>query len=381
MAKRKQGKRHPPGLEKLLDQARRNEQQPSRKHHVVPKSYLERWEVRGVLRATAVTSRESHRISARKIARETDFYRIESEDIDAEKIPPLLFETLLGEIEGHAVEAIDVLLEHGFDGFERDPSLGGWLTLFMAFQLTRGNRYRQEHRAVVNAGMLEIYGHVTDEGIAARIEESGEEPTPEKVAEHRAFIEGWKRGEYFVAPQDAELIGTGASVAGEIAPMIGQRQWLLYRAPVDLITCDEPVVAVGGPEISRRTLGGIGTAGVLLFPLDPRTLLAMFHPWVELSDVSELLALTYEEVGEINLEIATSGHRWLIERPHTTQTRVIPLPIPRTAFALEELPTGDPLRTFIHTYRPSRWAMSATPPPWPVARWWPSGAAASATED
>ena len=299
-----------------------------------------------------VTSRESHRTSARKIARETDFYRIESEDIDADKIPPLLFETLLGEIEGHAVEAIDVLLEHGFDGFERDPSLGGWLTLFMAFQLTRGNRYRQEHLAVVNAGMLEIYGHVADEGIAARIEESGEEPTPEKVVEHRAFIEGWKRGEYFVAPQDAELIGTGASMAGEIAPMIGQRQWALYRAPVDLITCDEPVVAVGGPEISRRTLGGIGTAGVLLFPLEPRTLLAMFHPWVELSDVGELLALTYDETGEINLEIATSGHRWLIERPHTTQTRVIPLPIPRTAFALEELPTSDPLRTLIHTYRP-----------------------------
>jgi len=43
----------------------------------------------------------SYRATPGNAARETDYYRVESEDLDPIEVPPLVFETMLGTAEGY----------------------------------------------------------------------------------------------------------------------------------------------------------------------------------------------------------------------------------------------------------------------------------------
>jgi hypothetical protein len=377
VTKRRKPKRYAPEVEKLLDQARRSERQPQRKHHVVPQSYLSRWESAGMLTATAVVSRRTHTQSAAKIARETDFYRIASEDIDPDVLPPLFFETLLGEIEGNAARAIDALIDSGFGAFHAEPERGSWLATFLAFQIIRGNTFREEHRALTNKLMLEHYRNYTDDDLAKMAARKGRSATDQTVAGLRSFLEEWKAGQARVAPPQAALIGRGGEMAYDFGLMLFDREWRIYEAPADLITCDEPVVVVAGPPASRRISGGIANAGAILFPLSPRVLLAMFHEDIELTPILEHPYLSIEEVGQVNLEVASNAHRWMIERPPGTHARTLPLPIPVNRFKMDVFAVdGESDSKVLHTRRGSRWALAGTLPAWPIARWWPDGSAA-----
>lgn len=100
----------PPEFVRLMEQARRNEYSGPKKHHLVPSSYLRRWEVAGKLRVTDVEAKRSHTTAAAKAARETDFYRLEADGLDPELVPPLLFETLLSQVEGWGKRIIDELV-------------------------------------------------------------------------------------------------------------------------------------------------------------------------------------------------------------------------------------------------------------------------------
>ncbi len=165
-------------------------------------------------------------------------------------------------------------------------------------------------------------------------------------------------------------------MAYDFGLMLFDREWRIYDAPVDLITCDEPVVVVAGPPASRRLSGGLANAGVLLFPLSPRVLLAMFHEDVELTPVLEHPYLSIEEVGQVNLEVASNAHRWMIERPPGTHARTLPLPIPVNRFKMDVFDLDDESgKKVLRTRRGSRWALAGTLPAWPVARWWPDGSA------
>src|SRR4051794_14293374 len=102
----------PTELRALLDRARRNEgASEPRKHHVVPASYLARWTDGAQIRVTDLDAGLSYTTSPFKAARITDFYRMDSEDLDAQEVPPLLLETMLGDIEGAAKEIVDDLVQ------------------------------------------------------------------------------------------------------------------------------------------------------------------------------------------------------------------------------------------------------------------------------
>jgi hypothetical protein len=139
-----------------------------------------------------------------------------------------------------------------------------------------------------------------------------------------------------------------------------------------MITCDEPVVPVPGPRGKRREYAGLATAGVVIFPLDPHHLLAMFHPGLTLDEVALHPDLCPSEADEINVELAAHSDRWLFELPN--HSRGLGLTVPRHAterVVLEPINVVNrPEKELFRGYRPNRWHASARPPALPVDRWW-----------
>src|SRR5437879_1980813 len=98
----------PPEVRALVEEARLLEGSPSARkdHHYVPSSYLARWADDGLLRRTDLVEGRERQMSPKQVAKERDFYRIESEDVDPIEVPPLLFEVVLGKVESWGKPAI-----------------------------------------------------------------------------------------------------------------------------------------------------------------------------------------------------------------------------------------------------------------------------------
>jgi len=356
----------------LFEAARKSDESSSspRKHHLIPASYLVRWETAAMIRVTETDSKHTYLSSADTAARETDFYRMESDDLDPESIPPLLFETMLSRVEGAGKAAIDLLLDGGI--LALDPPDVYALTQFLAFQLARGRARRREITNMANKMMLLQYGQMTDEGIRRRLREQGKPATQEEVGRMRAFIDDWKAGKYFIGPQPAALVALASLAAEAIAMTLLARRWWLYATACPLITSDEPVVAIPGPGQERRELLGVGTAGVVVFPLDPHHLLAMFHPALALDEVGLFPELLPTEVDEIDLELAAASDRWLFEQSTRRRTTTLLVPRwPKDAAIYEHHRRGDSSeRELVRGFRPNRWAQLGIAPPPAVGRWW-----------
>jgi len=354
----------------LLAQAERNARQAPRKHHLVAGSYLARWEVAGKIRVTETSSRHTYAQAASQAARETDFYRIESPDIDPVEVPPLLFETLLSRIEGEASQAIDYLVRNGEPGLSGDDRV--WLSAYLAFQITRGRAFRAEQDAAADM-LFKLTTQATEASARHMLEVADIEPTPEAIATTLDMLENLQAGRLVVREQTAAIIGRGAELAEFLTPQLLYRRWLVYWAShVPFVTCDEPVVILEGPDADRRRRGGVGTADVVVFPLSPEAVLAMFHPDDDPDDVALYPQLDSRETADLNLEIAANSHRWLFERSDRTATLGMSLPPLPPATAQEgplEL-VGEPNARLFNQYRPSRWYWSKEPPQLPVFRWW-----------
>lgn len=361
-------------FEALFEEARALEKNPPRKHHLIADTYLKRWAVGGRLRVTETRSRYTYKTSPAKAGRETDFYRIEHPGLDSVAMPPFLFEHLLSRIEGKTVPAIEHLVAVGFDGLS--PEDGFWLATYMAFQLTRGRAFRAEQQAITQE-LFRLENPSTESRARRIIEQVGEEPTPERVADTLGFLRTIQDGSRYVSQEQAGVIGMAGQVAEGLVPHLLFRDWFVFRSDwAPIITCDEPVVAIDGPGGDRRERGGFGTAGVIVFPLAPNAVLAMFHPDAELDDISLHPDLNPNETDELNLEIAANSHRWMFERPDRTRSCTLALPPLQPASAMEgPLALADRPGELYRTYKPSRWHTSPNPPSWPISRWWPNQAA------
>lgn len=308
----------------MFERARNNEKSAARKHHLIPASYLSRWERDGRIRVTETDSKRTYTPSPEKAARETDFYSLASEDLDSDKIPPLLMESILSQIEGSAKPIIDLLLDSGPAALGPLDALG--FAQFFAFQVTRGRAFRAQIMAMENAGMLKLWEGISDEGIASRLRGQGGDHSPPAVAGIREILDEWKDGKWTMAPQPAALVGYAASAAEPLAMTFLARLWRIYESVMPMITCDEPVVPVPLPSANRREYAGLATAGVVLFPLDPHHLLAMFHPYLALDELALFPELCPSEADKINHELAASSDRWLFELPNHTRGLTLTVP-------------------------------------------------------
>lgn len=168
---------HEKALRELLEEARRSGETRSaaRRHHLVPVFYLTRWADSGKIRVTNIDEGKSWVTSPKKAASETDYYRIESPDLDPEEIPPLLFEVTLSKIEQWGADFIEAAVEDPV-GTARDDEIRVLFSLYMAFQFVRGRSYRAFASASVTDFFKHTYGEITDEGIRYALREKGLDP-------------------------------------------------------------------------------------------------------------------------------------------------------------------------------------------------------------
>jgi Protein of unknown function (DUF4238) len=364
--------RLPRELRAVFEQATRNaEGTPPRKHHLVPASYLRRWAEDGKIRVTVVDQGQSHLSGPTSAARETDYYRIDHPEVNADDIPPLLIETVLGKLEDNAKIVIDDLLAHRDAGM-LDPSRLLEFSQHLAFSITRGKAFRDENLEMFTDLYRMQYERFTDGDIRARLRKFGTDPTAEEVAKHRQFLKGIIAGDIVPVPPAAQIIALSAMVAAPLCEHLLQRTWVVYECPPILVTCDEPVGILGGPGSPRSERSGVEVAGVIIFPLCPSAVLAMFHPDITPSPPARL---NHIETTELNKEIIAAAARWAFERPTRRVTecmRVPPAP-PKASVREGPLPQVEGSDGELYrTCRPTRWVENEAPA-WPVARWWSDG--------
>ena len=370
--------RIPPEVQKLFDAARVMERAAPRKHHLVPAFYLRRWAENAQLRVTDVNAGHDYKTSPQKAARQTDFYRLESEDLNANDLPPLLFELLLGHIEEWGKAAIEKLVTAPA---ELEPKVVADFAWYLAMQFTRGAAFRAELRAMTTAYFKLRYGKLTDAGVRSELRRRGLPATDDLVARSKRFFDELEEGSAQVAPQDAAAVGWAGKAARDIGEHFLTRTWVVFETPATMLTSDEPLVLVGGPGLPRDERPGIATAGVVLLPLDPTHLLALFR-----DDVAERLAgvapptsvalgqLDQVETTEVCREVAMNAHRWTFERPSKRLGAQFKIPPSPESFSIQDVgpqvKEGTETRQLVRTFKKNRWAALGPSAPWPVAGWW-----------
>jgi hypothetical protein len=237
----------------------------------------------------------------------------------------------------------------------------------MALQHTRGHSFREGQRKLANYYVKLQYERVTDEGIRYLLRERGMAVTDDTVAAFRQDIDDLQRGDLWVQPQDAAVIGQAVRATDLVSEYLLYREWLVYRTPPILVTCDEPITIIGGPGLPRTERAGMANAGVIVFPLTPGALLVMPRPDLVGVRGGEL---DHVETAELNREIVAQAARWAFERPSRQVTKRMEVP-PAPEPTILERGVGRTKRgENFRIYKPTRWVNTDIPPPWPVAKWW-----------
>jgi hypothetical protein len=359
----------------LIDQARRNT--GPRQQHIVPASYLKRWAVQDRVRVHRLGESKSHLARASQAAREGDYYRVESADVDAAVLPPNIFETILSRVEGKASGAIDQLVS-------MPSSLGPQerydTATFMAFQMARGHRTRLRIRASVNELAKLQTRELSDAYIRRVLRRGGTAVRSDDVSEAKAAIEQLQRGEVVVEPQDAQAVALAFSGAQVVARHLYERSWAVCRTRPSLITTDEPVHPVGGPGWPRTELSGVGSAGIVAFPLSPeRMLLAVrldlalqLGHWSERSSIIHL-DLDYPETFAVCRELLMSATRWAFERSDRNVIGRLKIPARPDDLSVEEGEAVGVEGSLVRHFNYTRWQNAEAVFPWPLEELWPVG--------
>ena len=366
----------PDDVRKVLEEARRNTQ--PRKHHIVPKSYLERWSVDGVVRVHLLDEGRSFLTKPAKAARETDYYSAASDDLDPEDVPPMIFETILSRVEGAAVAAIDGILELPS---RVDLQARVVLATFMAFQRARGHRQRLIIRATAHFTTKLMTQGWSEEQIRARLAEIQPDVTDADVGSTQKLLDELHRDEVQVMPQDAQAISMAFSAAELTGGLLFTRPWVIASTPTSLITTDEPVHPIPGPGYPRNETGGLGHAGIVVFPLSPDRLLLAIRP-----DLADLLGLSrdlerldttdldFAETFSVCKELLMGATRWAFERSDRKVASNMNVPAKPDDLSTDEFfSIDDDGTSIIRFYSHNRWKNADLIPEWPLSGFWPRG--------
>ena len=316
--------RHEAALSGLIDEARRNGESRSaaRKHHLVPEFYLKHWADDGKIRVTNVDEGKSWVTTPNKAAFETDYYRIDSPEIDPQEVPPLLFETALSKIEQWGAEYIKALIVDPNTKIDDEQRV--LFSLYMAMQYVRGRHFRAVARASATDYFKLKYGQLTQRGMRNLLQERGLEVNDENIARIRRFSNDLDSGDFTLGPSKASLLGISGQMVSNIGRYLFERGWHVYLVPPILVTCDEPVIPVPGPPHPRSERGGVADAGVVLFPLTPSLLLAMFDD--ENASPRRPYTLGHADLAEINREIVGASSAYAFERPSRRTAAALEVP-------------------------------------------------------
>lgn len=338
-----------------------------RKHHLVPRMYLDRWAENDKIRVTHIDEepRRSYTPNPDKAARETDFYRVDPDFVVGGS--PITFETYLSTIEGNAKPVIDELqTKQPHELTEKQVSD---LIHFLGHQCTRGRSYREQLRTIVGHGTLLMLGDTDDDLVWALKRAGVKSPTDEQIAGQREFRDRLRKNPSMLSiGQSAEVYNAGQS-AQSMTGVFYMRQAVVYPTPPRLVTCDDPVIEVY-EDMSRPALGLWG-APFIVFPLSPTRVLVLVR-----HDIPVMLEpgteLTVRETNELNSLILGNADRLAFERPSGSLSQKLFMPSKPQPVRMENLGAIDSNGSeLLKLSRPRRWQGEAQAPVRPVARWWP----------
>ncbi len=329
-----------------------------KRHHYVPQMYLRRWAgPDGRVRLTKMATGEVHDQSPDAVANRPNLYTIAASDLEPD-YPTRWLEKHLSRIESDASNWLRAL-----DGLPvgpiTDSDLINNLAVFVALQDQRTLRKRSQELRIEDAlnrfGRAEVLSPLLP--FVCRLY-----GIPYSPRWHGALLQQFLAQPLISEEKKPRAIESTVGVwRNQAVPYFAkQRRWWLIDSALPLITCDEPVVYLGGTVRPRWKQGSWITSPIVLFPIGPHRLIAMTF-------VRENLRAPYElnasESGEVNFEVAAASDAFCFEQPTTAIASAVDLP---------PWPEPDPASatTFIQAVMaPSRWK-AGEGPPWALARWY-----------
>jgi len=340
--------------------------QEPRRHHLVPRFFLEQWAVDGRVQVTdLLQQRRTFRLRPEHALVETNYYRINEGVVDGGS--PVAWETWLSAIEGAAAPLLPVVRDEGLHTLE--PESQGQFLQFLAVQVTRSRTWRYQGRWMLGAGYFQMWELGKPGAIAAHLKRNGAEPTAERVANLEAYFDR-VNADPWAAARSPELEMKASMHAGNaLIPSFVERVPVTFRSDAPLLTSDEPVTLLTehhGDLDSPHV--GFHAAPVIAVPLGPHHVLALFRRDLPAVDVNRCLSRS--ETLELNRALLGNAHRHVVSLPGNQLAERLYVPDLKPPMRLRNVRSeGRPVLQATPQYR---WSGERDAPQRPVSFWWPA---------
>lgn len=312
-----------------------------KRHHYVPKFYLERFS--DGRRRIAVHDRRQEVApfvtASLNAAVISGLYTL----IDSEGGLDPFAEDLLSKLESDASLAMKSIDEDQWEEVTPEDDEFQTICLFIATQFVRTPEHRFQKRVLSDLHMkavLELtYRRYGIDGVARFLEDSRDRPpTAFEVSAAISVIE--RLEDFRFIPNDNQLVLDIFEDSAEVEVILHGREWTLLRTDEDLfLTSDRPVVPWRTRSKTNRHRGvGPANAEEVYFPLDPRQMLVISEgqskPW-------SVMPVTRERADQINRRVAHWATRWIYHRPEHDVLHDIELPIEGPILHINGIPVRE----------------------------------------
>jgi hypothetical protein len=329
-----------------------------KRHHHVPQVYLRRWTSGDrKVRLTKTATGTSYIQPTKEIARGDNLYTISADDLESE-FPGLWLEKHMSRIESEAAGwfgALDDLR----NGRVTDHDLIANMAVFVALQDQRTLRSRERELRIEDS--LNRFGRaeIMSQALPFVCRLYGIPYLPQR---HDQLLQEFLDVPLISAERKPRAIESAIGVwRNKAVPYFAARRtWWLVSSSSPLLTCDEPVVYLGGSARERWQTPSWVSSPFFLYPIGSHRLLVLAAPGFDLPAPYEL---TDAEAAQVNFEVVAASNEFSYERPDTTIARSIEVP---------PWPEHDPesASTFMEAVlAPSRWR-EGEGPAWAVPRWY-----------
>ena len=311
----------------------------AKRHHTVPRFYLDGFAQEGQLVTVRLPGTKRFRQSTRNASLRTEFYTIpELEEPDA-------FEKGLSDIESDAAAALRTIVSDGI--WPLDPDTRTKFAIFLAVQFLRGpdqRRSMEQISAIATQVEIGVGGRKSVESWAAA--KRGVNLTSEQADRlWAAAIQPGGPPMKLTARAHIEQINVALP---QILKYFRGRPWRLVRfSRRSLLTGDTPVAVLPDPRAPGEPVGLLATPGIT-FPLTRKVglVLGSAEPYIERVPVEDIwegrldvtLPPSTDYANLINTATVNNTREWLFHHPDDTGLVSRDLPQPRTIEILADLP-------------------------------------------
>ncbi len=301
--------------------AKPKKQKPAKHHHTVPQFLLERFSENGVV--TLIDRRDfstRRDVGVRVALAQNDFYTLKTEHGPDTSVETDLFAK---QIEAPAATAIRRVIDHNRP--PSFPALRQHISLFLAFQIVRGESTRDAITSMMTANYRKVVSLLTPEMLRRQSREMGiGEQTDEEIRELWEFAQSSEKYKVEVNDETAAHLGLGLPIALELMPFLMKRHWsiLEFDEPL-LLTGDEPLALIGD-TLEPGEIGGVERAPQIVFATDPHHALVMIRRDLAAEDDRHKGTAHMAEI--INRNVAFGCHRFVAQRPGDDLTSGLVLP-------------------------------------------------------